>query len=379
MSPAGRTSIRGQLRGTRRGRLSDPLFRALVTTAGVSVLVILAAMIARTTADSWSIFRYEGLGGFFFGDQWSSGSSRGTDVADFDGTYGAWPFIYGTFVTSLIAIAIALPLAISVAVYVNHMAPRRLRQPLTYLNGLLEIFQRADTQPATQRGYLQFVKQMCELAAEWYRSQQLKVFSDRHDLWSQADHFARVVHESLDVRDVAYLIANEGRRLIGCDRVSVAIRRGGKYVIEAVSGQDTFDKRSNTTVALGKLATAVARTGEDVWYSGDTSDMAPQVEAALDTYVDESNTKAMAILPLFEPRDDARNVYAVLDGAAIEDLLPNLAAHNPQHVCLYRGELEPDLRGPPHPVAPSVTHLHRRGTLHRPGFRSAGAASRFRA
>jgi biotin carboxyl carrier protein len=105
------------------------------------------------------------------------------------------------------------------------------------------------------------------------------------------------------VRHTAYTIANEGRRLIGCDRVSVAIRRGGRCPIEAVSGQDTFDKRSNVSVMLGKLANAVVKTGEDVWYSGDTSDLAPQVEAALDVYVDESHTKAMAILPLVEPRD----------------------------------------------------------------------------
>ena len=42
------------------------------------------------------------------------------------------------------------------------------------------------------------------------------------------------------------------------------------------------------------LATAVVKTGEDVWYSGDTSNLAPQVEAALDAYVDESHTKAIA-------------------------------------------------------------------------------------
>jgi multidrug resistance efflux pump len=41
-----------------------------------------------------------------------------------------------------------------------------------------------------------------------------------------------------------------------------------------------------------------------VWYTGDTSNLAPQVEQALDAYVDESHTKAIAILPLKEPRDE---------------------------------------------------------------------------
>src|SRR5918993_3721830 len=41
------------------------------------------------------------------------------------------------------------------------------------VEGLLEIFQRSDTQPATQRGYLQFVKQMCDLAGEWFKNRKL--------------------------------------------------------------------------------------------------------------------------------------------------------------------------------------------------------------
>ena len=52
---------------------------------------------------------------------------------------------------------------------------------------------------------------------------------------------------------------------------------------------------------LGQLATAVTATGEDLWYTGDTSDLAPQVEEALDTYVDESHAKAVAVLPLVPP------------------------------------------------------------------------------
>ena len=45
--------------------------------------------------------------------------------------------------------------------------------------------------------------------------------------------------------------------------------------IEAVSGQDMFDKRSNTVPLLGRLATAVVATGEPVWYTGDTRDHGP--------------------------------------------------------------------------------------------------------
>jgi multidrug efflux pump subunit AcrA (membrane-fusion protein) len=170
--------------------------------------------------------------------------------------------------------------------------------------GIVEIFQRTGARITTQRGYLRFLLQVCEFAGDFLKARRLRHLSEKQTLWEQLETFTRTAHEKLDVRETAYTIVNEGRRLIGCDRVSVAIRRGGKCPVEAVSGQDTFDKRSNVTVLLSKLAAAVAKTGEDVWYSGDTSDLAPQVEEALDAYVDESHTKAMAILPLTEPRDE---------------------------------------------------------------------------
>jgi biotin carboxyl carrier protein len=170
--------------------------------------------------------------------------------------------------------------------------------------GVVEIFQRSGARITTQRGYLRFLLQVCELAGDFLKSRRLRHLSEKQTLWEQLETFTRTAHEKLDVRETAYTVVNEGRRLIGCDRVSVAVRRGGKCPIEAVSGQDTIDKRSNVTVMLSKLASAVVKTGEDVWYSGDTSDLAPQVEAALDAYVDESHTKAIAILPLTEPRDE---------------------------------------------------------------------------
>jgi len=169
--------------------------------------------------------------------------------------------------------------------------------------GVLEIFQRPGSSPTVQRGYLRFLMQMCELASEYLKSRKLQHFTDRQALWAQLENFTRLVHKGLDPRSTAYTIANEGRRLIECDRVSVAFNRGRKCVIEAVSGQDTFDKRSNTVALLSRLATAVVATGETVWYTGDTSMMAPQVEEAVQNYVDECHSKAVAVVPLKEPHD----------------------------------------------------------------------------
>ncbi len=173
--------------------------------------------------------------------------------------------------------------------------------------GLVEVFQRPSADIRTQRGYLKFLTQMCELMGDFLRSRQLRQYSDRQTLWNQLENFTRAAHTSLDPSVAAFTIVNEARRLVGCDRVSVAIRKGNKCRIEAISGQDVMDRRSNTVVLLGELATAVVAAGEPIWYSGDTSDMAPQVEEALQSYVDESHAKNVAVLPLVRPDPTAKD------------------------------------------------------------------------
>jgi hypothetical protein len=187
------------------------------------------------------------------------------------------------------------------------------------VEGLIEIFQRPDSPPATQRGYLRFVEQMGELAGEWLKTQQLRQFTDRHSLWAQADQFSRQVHESLDLRETAYAVANEGRRLIGCDRVSVGIMRGRKCIVDAVSGQDALENRSNIVNLLGQLATRVVATGEPLWYEGSTDDLPPQIEKSIDAYVDESYSKTIAVLPLRRPKSAVQAARDAVDSSVERD------------------------------------------------------------
>ncbi|MDO4628660.1 MAG: HlyD family efflux transporter periplasmic adaptor subunit [Planctomycetia bacterium] len=176
--------------------------------------------------------------------------------------------------------------------------------------GLVEIFQRAEVTANTLGGYQRFLRQMSELAVEFLRTGQLRNLADRQLLWNRVEEFVKTIHESLDPYQTAYTIANEGRRLIECDRVSIAIRRGNRCRVEAVSGQDLFDKRSNAIRLLNRLATAVVSVEEPLWYSGDTSNLAPQVEKIVDEYVDESHSKAVVVIPLIEPlREEDKEDY----------------------------------------------------------------------
>lgn len=167
--------------------------------------------------------------------------------------------------------------------------------------GLVEIFQRADSSPNVQRGYLRFLEQMAGLIGEWLKGANLQKVSDRQVMWQKADHFARLVHDNLELRDTAFTIANEGRQLIGCDRVSVAIKKGHKCRVEAISGQDTIEHRSNIVSALNVLATRVVSAGHALWYDGSVEDLPPQLEEAIEDYVDLSHGRSIAVLPIRRP------------------------------------------------------------------------------
>jgi len=166
---------------------------------------------------------------------------------------------------------------------------------------VIEVFQRPDTRPAAQQGFLRFLARMCELAADFHRNQNLRELRERQTLWAEFETFAQAAHRGLNIQETAFTLSNEGRRLIDCDRVSVAVRYGNYYRLEAVSGQDTLNRRSNTVRSLQNLIYTVARTGESMWYAGDTLNLPPQIEKVLQPYLDESHARVVAVIPLNEP------------------------------------------------------------------------------
>jgi phosphate transport system permease protein len=121
------------LRSRPRRVTGDAVFRRLLIGASALVLLILALMIGTTTLRSLPVFVSQGLGNFLFGTTWDPGSSR-TEIT---GTYQAGVFIYGTLVTSVIAIVLALPISIGIGLFLTNVAPARLARPLVYVVELL--------------------------------------------------------------------------------------------------------------------------------------------------------------------------------------------------------------------------------------------------
>ncbi|MFN6111497.1 MAG: efflux RND transporter periplasmic adaptor subunit [Planctomycetota bacterium] len=174
------------------------------------------------------------------------------------------------------------------------LAPLRIDQQLV---GLVEIFQRPGGGPATQRGYLRFLAQMADLASDFLKSRRLEEFSAQQQLWTELQQFSEAVHASLDPDQVAFAIVNEGRRIIGCDRVAVSLAQGKQQQIVAVSGLDSIERRAAEIKRLAELATAVGKGRESLWHPANAQPLAPQIEQPLQAYLDQSHGRAVAIIP----------------------------------------------------------------------------------
>lgn len=166
--------------------------------------------------------------------------------------------------------------------------------------GLVEVFQRAGSGPTTQRGYLRFLVQMCEIASDFLKNKKIRNYQQQQELWEKLEQFIRASHHGLDPKQTAFTIVNEGRRLVDCDRVSYAKREGSKYSIEVVSGLDSIDRRADEIKKLGALATSVVKGEKELWYNGDTESLPPQIEKKVQEYVDRSHSKVVCVIPLRE-------------------------------------------------------------------------------
>jgi len=187
--------------------------------------------------------------------------------------------------------------------------------------GVIEIFQRAGGGPTTQRGYLRFLVQMSELASDYLTNRRLRHLGDRETLWENLEEFIRTIHRGLDVRRCCFTLVNEGRRLIRCDRVSVALRRGKRHTVTAVSGLDAIDRRADEIHRLGRLATVVSKARRPLWYSGPSREIPPQIEEPLQEYLDHSHATVVAVVPLYRPVEEGGDESQPLQHEPIATLI----------------------------------------------------------
>jgi phosphate transport system permease protein len=111
---------------TSSGELPDRIFKSAMTACGLAVLCVLGLIIyelVQRSGLSWHAFGFR----FFAASEWDPVNEH----------FGALPFIFGTLVSSFLALLIAVPLAVGVAVFTTEMCPKVFRGPLSFFVELL--------------------------------------------------------------------------------------------------------------------------------------------------------------------------------------------------------------------------------------------------
>src|SRR5262245_55089306 len=114
--PGGATS---RARILDRLRLGDIIFHNITRAAAVTVLVILGGVIVALITGAWPALSTFGLT-FLIDDSWNPVTER----------FGAIAPIYGTLVTSIIAMVIAVPVGLMIAMFLTELCPQFLRRPI---------------------------------------------------------------------------------------------------------------------------------------------------------------------------------------------------------------------------------------------------------
>ena len=111
----------------RRRLTGDAMFRAVTGAAAVLAFALIALMAYDSISSTGPVFDRFGIWGFVTGTRWSPSFA----------VYGAFPFIYGTLLTGLISVLIAVPIAIGIALLVTEFLPRRVAGPVAMVVDLL--------------------------------------------------------------------------------------------------------------------------------------------------------------------------------------------------------------------------------------------------
>lgn len=106
--------------------LGDRVYRGAITAFALCIPLLLVFIALEVGRAAWPAFRAFGLS-FLTSSRWDA----------VEGSFGAAPAIFGTVVSSLVALLVATPLAVGVAIFLSEFAPSWLRQPVAFLVDLL--------------------------------------------------------------------------------------------------------------------------------------------------------------------------------------------------------------------------------------------------
>ncbi|QDU54367.1 efflux RND transporter periplasmic adaptor subunit [Aeoliella mucimassa] len=170
---------------------------------------------------------------------------------------------------------------------------------------VVELALPAGRAPSSYRGSVELLRTLTQVAAEYHVRRELLRLGTAGAETQSLLTFAERIGGHVDLQRTAMAIANEGGRVIACDRISVLTASSRSARLWATSGTDHVERRGRAARALEQLATMAVKLGEPIDYTdhaGDDAESLPQVAEVLGRYVDEFHARSLIVMPV--PMDD---------------------------------------------------------------------------
>lgn len=188
-SASGGPPVKSILTGSRRPLIADWVFRNATLFFALSTIVLIVAIAVSLFLASRANLAHTGAS-FLTQSKWDPAPPEGTKKVG--SIFGAVPFIYGTLITSVLALMIAVPLGLGAAIFLSEIAPRWFSTPVSFVVELLAAV------PSIVFGF-------------WALQYLVPTFANRVEPWLVA-HFGRIPLFSMPQEG----ITGQGFLIAGC-------------------------------------------------------------------------------------------------------------------------------------------------------------------
>jgi len=146
--------------------------------------------------------------------------------------------------------------------------------------------------------HLDLMAAAAECAADYVRAERILEERRAHGLRRLQQEFVQQLHASLDPQRVAYVAANDGARLLGCDRASVLLNRRNAAHVAAVSGQAEPNRRANAIRLMEAFATRLLPFRQTVIGGASARQCPTELEGSLLAYSTAAGCTTLLAVPL---------------------------------------------------------------------------------
>ena len=185
--------------------------------------------------------------------------------------------------------------------------------------GLIELFRAAESAPdnaALVAARINELSQWCEFLGDYIRSRELVSLATQTESEAVLRTFVMRLHGAQTKQEASLIAVNEGRQVIGCERVSLGWSVRGRATILAASGQESINSQSNVVRALVGLTKVAIRSGQSLnfGFPRDEKDtvsaestaapMPPEIyRTAIDAYPAGERPRWLLVIPIVEPSE----------------------------------------------------------------------------